>query len=564
MNSLLSSSSLPPSIPGWSEHVLSHLSSTFEYTYTSSSYSTTASTSLPTPTTMPHPVPPAATSFNCITLTLLTLPTVILALYFLTAFPAGSAKSEGVVVYPGLASLVRGGGEGEGGGGVGGRVRAIYGEDFWERRMSCEGEEVDVEGGYVQLPLGRTRYWVVGPEDGEKLVLIHGLSVPSIIWKDVAPSLARKGYRILLYDLYGRGYTDAPLTTHTTSLYTTQLALLLQYLGPAWGKVSVVGISMGGGIAAAFCVQFPHLVTGKVALLAAAGVIEASDMSRTSRFLSSPLVQSITSSYPFRMYLKHLAQTGPSPGDGDGVAELTRIQSAHLQGYNPALASCIRDGPIRNLAPVFAQLGRVVRKRRRVGGVGGGSEAASGKASGGVGGEAASGKASGGVGGEAASGKAGGGVGSVKAGGGVKASSNSNAKHSVGGGEGWAEDSRVLLVWGTRDKVVPYHYAERVLTLVGGEVGWQERWCGEKKDEGGCGENEEGRRCEKKEEKVEVEEKDKKDKKEVLEIKSRPTGRWFSDEQHARLVTIDGAGHDLTASHPEVVVRLLDAFFDGG
>ena len=35
-----------------------------------------------------------------------------------------------------------------------------------------------------------------------QVVLIHGLSVPSIIWKDVAPQLAAKGYRVLLYGLW--------------------------------------------------------------------------------------------------------------------------------------------------------------------------------------------------------------------------------------------------------------------------------------------------------------------------------------------------------------------------
>lgn len=90
-------------------------------------------------------------------------------------------------------------------------------------------------------------------------------------------------------DLYGRGYSDAPQTTYDTSLYTTQLALLLQYVG--WTKTNVAGVSMvrtcshltaacqltfhqGGSIAAAFSVQFPHLVTGDIALIATAGVVQ--------------------------------------------------------------------------------------------------------------------------------------------------------------------------------------------------------------------------------------------------------------------------------------------------
>ena len=81
-----------------------------------------------------------------------------------------------------------------------------------------------------------------------------------MIWKDVAPELASHGYRVLVYgtsqpyfsdsplvlmsnaDLYGRGYSDAPQTTYDTKLYTTQLALLMQYL--KWEKALVAGNSM--------------------------------------------------------------------------------------------------------------------------------------------------------------------------------------------------------------------------------------------------------------------------------------------------------------------------------
>jgi pimeloyl-ACP methyl ester carboxylesterase len=106
----------------------------------------------------------------------------------------------------------------------------------------------------------QTRYWLIGPEKGKKvrsfpptpssllqpppkqIVLIHGLSIPSIIYKDVAPTLAAHNYRLLLYDLYGRGYSDAPNTVYDTSLYITQLALLMQHV--QWEKAGIVGLSM--------------------------------------------------------------------------------------------------------------------------------------------------------------------------------------------------------------------------------------------------------------------------------------------------------------------------------
>lgn len=49
---------------------------------------------------------------------------------------------------------------------------------------------------------------------------------------------------MLVYDLFGRGYSDAPAGLYDESLYTTQIALLLQKVG--WDKTDVVGVSLGG------------------------------------------------------------------------------------------------------------------------------------------------------------------------------------------------------------------------------------------------------------------------------------------------------------------------------
>jgi hypothetical protein len=43
-------------------------------------------------------------------------------------------------------------------------------------------------------------------------------------------------------DLYGRGYSDAPQVTYDTTLHTTQLALLMQYV--KWDNAFIVGLSM--------------------------------------------------------------------------------------------------------------------------------------------------------------------------------------------------------------------------------------------------------------------------------------------------------------------------------
>ncbi|KAG6836090.1 hypothetical protein H0H93_011502, partial [Arthromyces matolae] len=184
--------------------------------------------------------------FQFLTLSLLVIPPLLIATYLLSVFPY---PPEPVFVHKSLASL-----PGDA------KSWSIYPEDFY------------TGGAYVTLPYGRVRYWMLGPERGHKIVLIHGLSIPAMIWKEVAPELATRGYRVLVYDLYGRGYSDAPQTTYDAQLYTIQLALLMQHL--QWEKAIIAGVSMGGGIAMAFTSQFPQLVDDKVVLIASAGLMQ--------------------------------------------------------------------------------------------------------------------------------------------------------------------------------------------------------------------------------------------------------------------------------------------------
>ncbi|KAF8806148.1 alpha/beta-hydrolase [Phlegmacium glaucopus] len=273
----------------------------------------------------------ATSPYQCLTLSLLIIPPLLLTTYFMAAFPLPPAT---VYVHPSLASLP-----------PTSKSWTIYPEDFYPG------------GGYATFPNGKVRYWLLGPENGKKIVLIHGLSIPAIIWKDVAPVLAARGFRVLLYDLYGRGYSEAPQTTYDTYLYTSQLAHLMQYL--KWEKANIVGVSMGGAIAAAFTSQFPHLVDEGVALIASAGLMESNDISRTSKFMSSPLVQTLTSSKPVRNYIQRLTNQTVDQGlvKDNVILEIVRLQSAHLPGYNAALSSSLRDGPIRGQSAAFKSKG---------------------------------------------------------------------------------------------------------------------------------------------------------------------------------------------------------------
>jgi pimeloyl-ACP methyl ester carboxylesterase len=55
-----------------------------------------------------------------------------------------------------------------------------------------------------------THFQLTGPDSGDTVVLVPGATLPLAVWEPLAPSLVECGYRVIRYDLPGRGYSSAP------------------------------------------------------------------------------------------------------------------------------------------------------------------------------------------------------------------------------------------------------------------------------------------------------------------------------------------------------------------
>ena len=91
------------------------------------------------------------------------------------------------------------------------------------RRLRKEERMVDPADPEVfnlDLTQGQTYCELDRETDKPLLVCIHGWSTASYVWKGLRPCLRKKGYRVLTYDLYGRGRSARPDAEHTTALFT--------------------------------------------------------------------------------------------------------------------------------------------------------------------------------------------------------------------------------------------------------------------------------------------------------------------------------------------------------
>jgi len=118
----------------------------------------------------------------------------------------------------------------------------------------------EVPGQRIDLPLGATYYELAGPTDGDKVILVHGFSVPSYIWEPTFQRLSQEGFRVLRYDLYGRGFSDRPELANDPVLFAQQINDLRKAID--WNDTAhVVGLSMGGLVAGHYSANYAEHVS---------------------------------------------------------------------------------------------------------------------------------------------------------------------------------------------------------------------------------------------------------------------------------------------------------------
>ncbi|WP_204113018.1 alpha/beta fold hydrolase [Shimia biformata] len=136
------------------------------------------------------------------------------------------------------------------------------------RRPMSDKLRQNAEGQFADLPRGKTHYRWHGPKDGPVAVAIHGLTTPSYVWDGLIPHLTGAGFRVLSYDIFGRGLSDRPRGAQDTDFFLDQLEALLADQGID-GPVTLIGNSMGSAISTAFAAKHPIRVRQAVLLVPA-------------------------------------------------------------------------------------------------------------------------------------------------------------------------------------------------------------------------------------------------------------------------------------------------------
>lgn len=147
---------------------------------------------------------------------------------------------------------------------------AILGYVFVAHQQNfVESERLNIEtraaapGQFIELTSGFTHYELSGPENGPVVVLVHGFSIPMEIWGGTYRALRDAGYRVLRYDLLGRGYSDRPRVQYNGQVFEEQLIELLDGLD-IQQPVVLAGLSMGGAVVMRTAANHPDRVAANI------------------------------------------------------------------------------------------------------------------------------------------------------------------------------------------------------------------------------------------------------------------------------------------------------------
>src|SRR5690348_2049747 len=181
---------------------------------------------------------------------------------------------------------------------------------------------------------------------GPAILLIHGIGDNSTTWNAVQDKLAQR-FTVIAPDLLGHGRSDKPRADYSVAAYANGMRDLLSVLDIE--RVTVVGHSLGGGVAMQFAYQFPQLVD-RLILVGAGGVTK--DVNFALRIASLPMGSEALALLRLPMVLPTVQVVGRVAGLAIGRTGVGRDL--------PEMLRILRDLPEPTASSAFARTLRAV------------------------------------------------------------------------------------------------------------------------------------------------------------------------------------------------------------
>jgi pimeloyl-ACP methyl ester carboxylesterase len=149
--------------------------------------------------------------------------------------------------------------------GFGGAIGAIVGWKMLTRAREAKWEDAAdtihhrENSRFADIDATRVHYQEFGERGLPTLVLIHGYTASTYVWKTVAPMFAERDFHVVAVDLLGFGYSEKPKKfEYSINAQAAMVVGLLNQLKVE--KATFVGSSYGGAVSSTIALDFPEKV----------------------------------------------------------------------------------------------------------------------------------------------------------------------------------------------------------------------------------------------------------------------------------------------------------------
>jgi pimeloyl-ACP methyl ester carboxylesterase len=112
---------------------------------------------------------------------------------------------------------------------------------------------------FTNVDGAKVHFQQFGDESDPAMVLIHGFTASTYVWKSTAPVLADAGFNVIAIDLLGFGYSEKPRWfEYSIEAQARMVSRFMDRIG--LGRAIVVGSSYGGAVAATLALDYPERV----------------------------------------------------------------------------------------------------------------------------------------------------------------------------------------------------------------------------------------------------------------------------------------------------------------
>jgi pimeloyl-ACP methyl ester carboxylesterase len=235
---------------------------------------------------------------------------------------------------------------------------------LWALHYITNTETVDLDqsvrsqapGKFVKLSDGFVHYQLIGSAEAPTVVLVSGATLPFFVWDPIIDPLVEAGFRVLRFDLFGRGYSDRPNLRNDPAFFNKQIKELLDAL-QVKTPVHLMGIASGSLTSVLYTDRYPNDVSSLILICPEGHWATQGPIPFMARLLLTPVIGDYLADISGdKLMLDRLNGYSDDPAIVNDLRNRVR-SSIHIKGFKRSLLSTMRNMPLQDADPIYRRVG---------------------------------------------------------------------------------------------------------------------------------------------------------------------------------------------------------------